>query len=1211
MKEKPNWLSMITFYWLWEFFQKSTTKKLVHDDLFELPTKRSVNYVSDNFEEIFEKQGKDISLRKAFFSFAGTEYILAGIPKLISQLLSLSQPFVLYQIINSLHENQRRSLIFTGVYFISKTIHAICDSRHRYKVSKIADMTKIALSTLIFKKYMKVSTVNEKDDENSTNLMSVMHMDVFNIQLVLRKLHDLWASLLMILLSGYLIIKMLGWASLGQLVVILLLIPINYYFQNKAQDLQKKYRKLTDKRVQILTEIINAIQLMKLFAYESLFYKKVSNSREKEINAIKDYQLQQNYLSSIWNFVPYLISLLCFSGYSLMGNKITVGQSFAVFSLLTKITEPIFLLPSFVVKIRKLSDSIENIEEFLKKEEVIPLKITKEMKEKDVDIEFENASFTWNKKEDHLKNLNLKVKSGNLVAVVGKVGSGKSSLLLSMLGEMLKTDGEVTKNEKKFSYLPQKPWMNNETVENNILFGSKKDDKKLERIIESCALLPDLNQLNDRLNTRIGERGVNLSGGQKVRVALARCCFKQDAEIFLLDDPLAAVDKGVGQHILDNVIFGELKEKTRILVTHHVHFLEKADWIVVMKDGKIFEQGTYSDLMNQISSFQTLINEFSNEKENSDTLDSGIDVQSKPIKKEEKKTKSSKKEFEGKTSYYQYASHYSFKMFLIFVGLIFLDYTSNTVSDWWLTKWSKDTDFKSNSLNYYISVYILMGILKIIISLSCSIVGVNFIIETSKSFHNDLLDKIIHAKPSFHDNTPSGKVISLFSEDVHVLDARFGNQLISLLDSICSIIISFIFMIYITPLFLIIGIPIFYLYYHLSRKSETTISEITRIHGTTYSLPFAHFKSSMNGLYTIRAFGEQNQFKNENEQLLHNHMRVVYSRTLVQEWFQIRVEFVGAIVTVASSALGILYAGDAGLLRLLLSTCMSISSKLFMFIKRSAQTQSGLLSSAIISHYIDTETEDYEGIINPSSKQWPKEGEIKLNDVIMRYKPELQPALKGIECSIKPKEKIGIVGRTGAGKSSLVYALFRLRDLDEGSIIIDDIDTKQLPVQTLRNSIGIIQQEPVLISGTLRENLDPQNVYKSDDIWETLKHVYMDSKIELMNDKLDCNVGENGKNFSRGERQLLCLARVILKRPKILFMDEATSAVDLKTDQLIQKTIRNEFKNSTVLTIAHRLQTIEDSDRILVIDKGKVSHFESPSNLSKKLPHKFDVFCEK
>jgi ABC-type multidrug transport system fused ATPase/permease subunit len=795
------------------------------------------------------------------------------------------------------------------------------------------------------------------------------------------------------------------------LFVILLLVPVNYYFQNESQNLQKIYRSLTEKRVQIVTEIINAIQLMKLFAYEKLFFKKVSESREKEIKVIKDYQLQQNYLNSIWNFVPYLISLLCFSGYSLMGNKITVGESFAVFSLLTKITDPIFLLPGFFVRLRKLKDSIDNIENFLKKDEKVNLPVNKDMK--DNDILFEEASFSWNKKEDHLKKLNLQIKPGHLVAIVGKVGSGKSSLLLSILGEMLQTSGKTCHSGKNFSYLPQKPWMDNENVQNNILFGSKMDKVKLDRIIEACALKPDIHQLNDGLKTKIGEKGVNLSGGQKVRVALARSVYRDNADIFLLDDPLAAVDKGVGQHILDNVIFGELKDKTRLLVTHHVHFLEKADWIVVMQKGEIFEQGSFQDLMKKNSSFQTLIKEFANDKE--DKSDLGIE-----IVKEEKKTtkKSSKKEFEGKTSYYQYASQYSIKMFCMFVVLIFLNYISDSLSDWWLTKWSKDTNFKSFSLNYYIIIYLASGVLKILISLSCSIVGVNFIINTAKSYHDELLNKMIHAKPEFHDKTPSGKIISLFSEDIHVLDARFGSQLISLLDSICSIIISFLFMIYITPLFVLIAIPILYLYYNLSQQSEVTINEITRIHGTTYSLPFSHFKSSMNGLLTIRAFNTEHQFKNENEKLLDNHMRVVYSRTLVQEWFQLRVEFVGAFVTIASSALGILYAGDAGLLRLLLSTCMTISSKLFMFIKRSAQTQSGLLSSAIISHFIDIETEDYDGKLNPS--KWPEEGSISVDNVFMRYKPELPPALKGINFAIKPREKIGIVGRTGAGKSSLV-----------------------------------------------------------------------------------------------------------------------------------------------------------------------------------------------
>lgn len=1200
INSKPNLFSLFTFYWLYDFLMNNYQKTLKLKDLFELPPKRSVKYVSENFEEIIKD--KKVDLGKGLWKLIGREYIYSGIPKFISEILSLCNPYLFFQIINSLQEEDKTTaMIYTIILFFFKSVSIICDTNHRYKISKLADIVKSGLSSLIFKKYMKISTCNDND---SHNMMNVMHLDVFNIQILLRKSNDIWSSILTIIVAFLMIYKLLGISSLGQLIIILLLIPINYYVQNNSQKLQKIYREFTGKRLQIITEIINGIQLMKLFAYEKIFFKKVTLIRNQEIDKMKQYQLQNTYLQSIWQFVPYLISLLCFSGYSLLGNQISVGKSFAIFSLFTKITEPCFNLPGLIIKVKRVKDSIQNIENFLNKEEYkIPI-IDKEMNH---EIIIENASFTWESNKEHLKKISLEINKGELIAIVGQIGSGKSTLLLSILGETIQKNGLLKTSGRNFSYLPQKPWIDNKSIKDNILFGSEFNQEKFNSIIHSCALFHDLKQFQDGYETVIGEKGINLSGGQKVRVALARCVYQMDErDIFLLDDPLAAVDNGVGEHLLNQVIFGKLKDKTRIITTHHLHFLEKADKIIVLKDGMIEEQGSFQELISKHSSFQNLIKEISknNQKEK---------IEEKNEEKIESSKKNEKKEFSKNSvlkdsTMYDYLSFNGFYKFLIFLLFIILEYSSNSISDWWLTKWSKDTEFKNYTLYYYISIYICLGLLKLSISLTTSYIGVNFVIETARALHETMLNRILYSKPIFFDDTPSGRIISVFSEDTHTVDSRLGSQLISLLHSIISIIISFCFMLYLSPTFLFIIIPILYLYYYLSSFVRGTIKEIMRIHSSTYHSPFSHFKSCMNGLHTIRAFHSQKKFIIENESLLHNHMRVLYSKTLTQEWFHLRVELVGVLITIASSFIGILFSNDSGQLRLLLSTCTSISTRLFAFVTRGAQTESGLLSAAMLLHFIqNTESEDYIGSNLPSN--WPSNGELKMKNVFMKYKKDLPFVLKGIDFSVKPKEKIGIAGRTGAGKSSLIYSLFRLRDCEKGEILIDDIDISKLPVDFLRNNIGIIQQEPILLTGSLRDNLDPEHLLSDEQIWDALDHSSMKQKILTLNEKLDYPVGDNGKNFSRGERQLICLARVILKKPKLLIMDEATSAVDMKTDDFIQKSIRTNFKDSTVLTIAHRLQTITDSDRILLIDEGRVKDFDTVENIGKKYPQ-FEEFLQ-
>ncbi|KAJ6245302.1 multidrug-resistance like protein [Anaeramoeba flamelloides] len=910
-----------------------------------------------------------------------------------------------------------------------------------------------------------------------------------------------------------------------------------------------------------------------------------------------------------------------------------------------------------------------------------------------------------------LSNINIEIQKGTLTMIVGKVGSGKSSLFSAILGEIPKMNGDIEVHGT-IAYSSQESLILHGSLKENILFYNEFDETKYNHVLDICALRPDLEILPNGDLTEIGEKGVNLSGGQKQRVSLARSVYS-NKDILLLDDPLSAVDAHVGKHLFDKCIKSDLlKSKTVLLISHQIQYLPQSDYIIVIDDGKIIDQGTYQELINKNFQFdqninhkiikereengdnkknilkleteeeedgdgegeiekenenenekekekekkkkekdieieienenqiendqddenyeETLLNEnksdFNNEieeeKENllNEDEETKLDLDPKEGKGGEKETEKEKKKIKlfeeeyresGKVKWRHYLLYFKsiggLNIVIIIIMFAFFGELGRSGSDYWLAIWTERTYFKNKPDLFFIMIYLIFGFVTSIFTVCKSYCIAISSVKAATRLHNKSLDTILRAPMSFFDTTPVGRILNRFNKDTHSVDLQLGIVWDRFIIWVGSLVVGLIVIISVTPYFFIPLILILIIYYKIMQYYRNTSREIKRLQSIAKSPIYSHFGETLDGLATIRAFNVEKKFMKRNLENVNIFTRAIYCNYMCNRWLAIRLELIGAITILLVSSF-VWYARDTiqpsfGALAITISLQMTT---VFTWIVRTfTQLEKNMNAVERMCEYTDLPTEALptldslnKELCNKESK-WPKNGKIEFKNIKMRYRPELDLVLNGISAIINPQEKVGIIGRTGSGKSSLVLSLFRIVELFEGKILIDGIDISQINLEILRSNIAIIPQDPILFSGSIRKNLDPinDNFHQDSEYWQVLELVQLKEKIQSLKGGLDHLVTEGGENFSVGEKQLVCLARALLKKTKILILDEATSSVDNFSDDLIQKTIRNEFKYCTTITIAHRLHTIMDSDRIISLKDGLLYEFDTPINL--------------
>ncbi|KAH9490363.1 Canalicular multispecific organic anion transporter 2 [Bulinus truncatus] len=1295
--------------WYIEQFGPLKTRYSSIEQTVKLPVNEKSKLLPKHKDKTEEKKDdsplKKPSLIRVLFKVYGLELVCLQITRTCFDLLSFVTPKITEALLAYIQGEKKDTDIWKGYLLATSYFVALTISNEAKKESTLGEIV---------------------------NLMSV---DCQRLENVMNYCYIFFSAPFQIAIALYMLYEQIGVATFAGLGVILILMPMNTLVSVSLRKFNRQMMKLKDRRIRLMNELLNGMKVLKVYGWEEAFEKKVSTYRSEEIRLIFKLSFVMASLSLIFQIIPYFVQVASFGVFIAVDGYLDPSKAFVSISLFNILTSALSMMPMFIPALVQAGVSITRIVGFFRQPDLNPNARTYDPKLEEA-IKIENGTFTWDNimPEPTLKNINIKLHPGKLVAVVGTVGCGKSSLLSAILGEMNKIKGQVTVKYNNMAYVPQEAWIQNATLRDNILFATDFKSSLYNKVIEACALKSDLDILPGGDQTEIGEKGINISGGQKQRVSLARAVYSR-SDIYLLDDPLSAVDSHVGKHIFQEVISnkGMLKGKTRIMVTHGVHWLPMVDFIIVMKNGGISETGSYEQLVSHDGEFAQFLKEFFiqeadalSEDETSQTQDPEIEEMKKQVltrlesltgassadelgnqsyhrklsltvsarrdswtastnlslsNKHESLTGSSKQKHHGghaaqeerqggrhargggqtgtrgrggkgrgfgglpddleeqeppssekglggvvkgqrlvqaekaetggvKMKVYldyirsvgSYSTIFSFLCYLVYMG-------SNIFSGIWLSMWTDDTYLANRSLsdteeyadktNLYIGLYGGLGVIQGIFTYSFSASMLVKTVVASNVLHNAMLNNIMRSPMAFFDTTPIGRIVNRFSKDVDVLDNMLPNVLRQSVQSMGRVLISLINISYSTPIVLSVIVPVVILYVLMQRVYIPASRQIRRIDSTTKSPVYVHFSETLSGVSSIRAYAAQERFYENSMKLVDYNMKFYFGSIVASSWLQIRLQFLGNVIVLAAAMFAQADTGlTAGLAGLAVSYAQMVTGALSQVIQVATQAETNIVSAERILEYSEIQTE--AAWKNPKLKlpePWPEEGEIELNDLEIRYRDGLELVLRGITCKIKGGEKVGIVGRTGAGKSSLSVALFRLVEAASGKISIDSNNIAHLGLHDLRKNITILPQDPVIFSGSLRMNLDPAEMYTEDQIWQALEHAHLKNFVTNLPSQLDYECGEGGQNLSMGQRQLVCLARCLLRKSKIIVLDEATAAVDMETDDLIQKTIRTEFKSSTVLTIAHRLNTIMDYDRVIVMDKGKIKEMDSPQAL--------------
>ncbi|OAD61579.1 Multidrug resistance-associated protein 1 [Eufriesea mexicana] len=1238
-------------------------------------TKASFRKASDQVDFNNGYKRKETSVLPPLCKAFGTTFLFGAVLKFVQDIITFASPQILKLLIKFIegHEPLWKGYFYAILLFVTAIFQTLILSQYFHRMFLVGLRIRTALIAAIYRKALRMSNSARKESTVG-EIVNLMSVDAQRFMDLTAYINMIWSAPLQIVLALYFLWDILGPAVLAGLAVLLILIPINILITNRVKTLQIRQMKHKDERVKLMNEILNGIKVLKLYAWEPSFEDQILKIRTKEIKVLKEAAYLNSAISFIWSFAPFLVSLVSFATYILIdeNNRLDSTVAFVSLSLFNILRFPLSILPMMIGNMVQAYVSVKRINKFMNTEELDPNNVQHDPSESYA-LLIENGTFAWdmeNIDRPILRNISLKVEQGQLVAIVGTVGSGKSSLISALLGEMEKISGRVN-TKGSIAYVSQQAWIQNASLQDNVLFGKPLHKNLYNRVIESCALNPDLKVLPAGDKTEIGEKGINLSGGQKQRVALARAVYN-DSDIYFLDDPLSAVDVHVGKHIFENVIgsTGLLKKKTRILVTHGMIYLPEVDNIIVLKDGEITEVGSYKQLLEKRGAFSEFLVQHlqevhaddeseadlheikqqlestigSNELQQKLTRgtsrmsesqsESGSIVDRKSLNGSLKSQQSGtyeninniketkllslklgeqlievEKTETGSVKWRVY-SHYfkSIGWFLsistIIMNAIFQGFSIGSNS--WLSLWSTSnlTDY-NNTVNHtkqdmYLGIYGGLGIGQAMASFFCDLAPQLGCWLAARQMHIMMLRAVMRAPLTFFDTTPTGRIISRFAKDVDVLDTSLPQQISDSIYCLFEVIATVVVISYSTPIFISVILPISAVYYFVQRLYVASSRQLKRLESISRSPIYSHFSETVSGAQMIRAFGVQDRFIHESESKVDFNQVCYYPSIIANRWLAIRLEMVGNLIIFFAALFAVLNKNSigSGVVGLSISYALQVTQTLNWLVRMNSDVETNIVAVERIKEYGETPQEaSWKNPDYTPPKEWPVQGRVEFKDYKVRYREGLELVLRGLSFSVKGGEKVGIVGRTGAGKSSLTLALFRIIEAADGQIFIDDIDIAKLGLHDLRSRLTIIPQDPVLFSGSLRINLDPFNCYTDDEVWRALEHAHLKSFIRSLPNGLLYEVSEGGENLSIGQRQLICLARALLRKTKVLVLDEATASVDLDTDDLIQTTIRQEFKDCTILTIAHRLNTILDSDRVIVLDNGRIVEYDSPESL--------------
>ncbi|XP_026771847.2 multidrug resistance-associated protein 1 isoform X2 [Pangasianodon hypophthalmus] len=1180
----------------------------------------------------------------------GPYFLVSSVYKIIHDILMFAGPEILRLLIQFVNDSSAPSwhgYFYTALLFVCTCVQTLILQRYFHVCFVTGMRLRTAIVGAVYRKALVITNAARRTSTVG-EIVNLMSVDAQRFMDLITYINMIWSAPLQVILALYFLWQNLGPSVLAGVAVMVLMVPVNAVIAMKTKTYQVAQMKSKDNRIKLMNEVLNGIKVLKLYAWELAFRDKVSQIRESELHVLKKAAYLAAASTFTWVCAPFLVALSTFAVYVLVdeNNILDAQKAFVSLALFNILRFPLNMLPMVISSMVQASVSMKRLRVFLSHEELEEDSVDRRaVTGSPESIRIVDGTFSWSRDDPPaLKRVNVCIPEGALVAVVGQVGSGKSSLLSALLGEMHKQEGFVSV-KGSVAYVPQQAWIQNATLRENIVFGQQMKESSYQRVLEACALLPDLEILPGGDDTEIGEKGVNLSGGQKQRVSLARAVYC-DCSVYLLDDPLSAVDAHVGKHIFEKVIGpqGLLQGCTRVLVTHGLSFLPQVDLILVMEDGQITEAGSYTELLGRHAAFAEFLRSHTNaereeESEVGDTtprktLENGgpaallrqsqvsltaagtmkQKTESNDVK--EQKTKSTDvaklteadKAKTGRVKlavFWEYMKAIGVCLSIFSIFLFLAHHVASLGSNYWLSLWTDDPVINGTQpnrdmrLGVYGALGLTQGIAVFSYSISVSVGG----ILASRYLHETMLYNVLRSPMSFFERTPSGNLVNRFSKETDTIDSVIPSIIKMFMGSMFNVLGACTVILIATPLVAIIIPPLGLFYFFVQRFYVASSRQLKRLESVSRSPVYTHFNETLLGTSVIRAFGVQNRFIGESDRRVDHNQKAYYPSIVANRWLAVRLEFVGNCIVTFAAFFAVM-ARDSlspGLMGLSISYALQVTASLNWLVRMSSELETNIVAVEKVKEYGETEKEA-EWRLEKSSVPpgWPTGGHIEMRNFGLRYRQDLELAIHDINVTIEGGEKVGIVGRTGAGKSSLTLGLFRIIEAAQGEICIDGVNIAELGLHELRSRITIIPQDPVLFSGSLRMNLDPFDGYSDEEVWKALELAHLKSFVSGLQEKLNHECSEGGENLSLGQRQLVCLARALLRKTKILVLDEATAAVDMETDKLIQSTIRTQFEECTVLTIAHRLNTIMDYTRVLVLDKGQMVEFDSPSSLIAK-----------